>query len=94
MKFYVIKIQELKDDKSAKAIYEYDDINQALMVLHQNMASSIASDNVKNVVVLIMNSGGAVQRIERWERAEEPVEEVPEETEEETEEEPDEVVEE
>lgn len=77
--FYVVTIQNFEDaTPSAKAIFEYDSKDTATSTLFSTMASSMANENIKSVICLIMNEYGSTIKYERWERSPETTEEVTE----------------
>ena len=52
----------------AKAIWDKADLNEALMALHQVMASAMASQNVTSALAMIIDERGATLKHEYWER--------------------------
>jgi hypothetical protein len=53
---------------TAKAITDKSDLTSATMALHQVMASAMANPDVENVLAMIIDDTGAVQRHEYWVR--------------------------
>ena len=73
--FYLVTIQNFEDaSPSAKTIFEYDSKDTATITLFSTMASSMANENIKSVICLIMNEYGSTIKYERWERNPVPVE--------------------
>ena len=68
MKFYVISITTFSDGtKSQYGVTAYDDYNRALKVYHQKFANAINVDNIKRIMVQIVNDYGVVSKSEYWE---------------------------
>lgn len=66
---YMILIQTFEDETpTAKALFDYPDMDAAKAALFSTMASSMANDNIKTVVCEIINDRGGVLKHERWER--------------------------
>lgn len=68
--YYFIEITTTTNG-TAKAITEKSSLQEAEMQLHQTLASAMANPDVSSCVVMIIDSRGAVQRYEYWERPDE-----------------------
>lgn len=74
--FYLVTIQNFVDaSPSAKTIFEYDSKDTATSTLFSTMASSMANENIKSVICLIMNEYGSTIKYERWTRSPEAADE-------------------
>ena len=73
--FYVLTIQRFMDDSAeARSLFGYNTENEAKAVLFSTMASSMANENIKQVICMVLNEVGATTKYERWNRIEEEVE--------------------
>lgn len=67
--FYMVLIQTFVDGSAtAKALFDYPDIDSAKAALFSTMASSMANANIASVMCEIINEAGGVLKHERWER--------------------------
>ena len=67
--FYVLTIQRFMNENSeAKSIFSYNTEDEAKAVLFSTMASSMANENIKQVICMVLNDVGATTKYERWER--------------------------
>ena len=65
--FLVIIIQKFKDGSpTAKSLFDYATKDQAFSVLYSTMASSMANDNISDVICMILNENGGSIKYERW----------------------------
>lgn len=74
--YYLIEISTTSEN-TAKAIWDKNTLDDATIALHQSMAFGMSSENVLQILCMIINSTGAVMRSELWQRPvnTEPVEE-------------------
>ena len=67
--FYIVLIQTFEDaTPTAKALFEYANMDEAKTALFSTMFSSMSNDNIKSVMCEIINEAGGVLKHERWER--------------------------
>lgn len=65
MKFFVILTATFNDGTTdKKAIYEYDNENDAIANFHSNMASYMKMENVEHVLCMAINSQGGIYKNE------------------------------
>ena len=68
--YYLIE-KTVSNGASAKAIWEKETIDLALMQLHQVLASAMANQNVSSALCMVIDERGNVVRpAEYWERTE------------------------
>ena len=67
MKYYVIEVT-VANGAEARAITPKADINDAIMVYHQVLASARANGNVSSGLCMAVNSSGGVERSEAFTR--------------------------
>lgn len=68
--FYVLTIQRFMDGSAeARSIFSYNTEDDARAVFFSTMASSIANQNMKQVICMILNDVGSTTKYERWERS-------------------------
>ena len=79
--YYFINIQVLEDGTSPKAIFEYNDFDDADAQLHYEMWYAKSNkDNFKSIKCLILNERGNTIKLDVWDKPVPiPVEEVNEE---------------
>ena len=65
MKFYLEQIQA-QEGSEAKALFEYNSINEAEAAYHSTMASSILSDNILFVRCRVINQYGMENMKDFW----------------------------
>lgn len=56
------------ESQTAKAIWEKNSIDEAMMALFQGMSSAIANINVRTAMFMVIDHTGSIQRYEYWER--------------------------
>lgn len=66
MKFYVIEISEGDAKIKGKSIYEYDNLNEAIAMYHQKMASAMKSDLFTSEQILVINSENGVHVSDKY----------------------------
>lgn len=67
--FYMVLIQTFRDaTPTAKALFDYADMDSAKAALFSTMASSMANENIASVMCEIINDRGGVLKHEIWER--------------------------
>lgn len=67
--FYIVLIQKFMDGSpSAKALFEYDSKDTATSALFSTMASSMANNNIKSVLCMIIDDNGWTIKYEKWDR--------------------------
>lgn len=70
--FYVLTIQRFMDESAeARTLFGYNTEDEAKAVLFSTMASSMANQNMKQVICMVLNEIGATTKYERWGRVEE-----------------------
>lgn len=74
MKFYVNLIVD-KDDKTTKAIYEYDTVDECLASFHKNLGNNINGVGVNHVLAIAFNSEGGIYENTTWNKPETEVDE-------------------
>lgn len=65
--YFLIEITSTQAE-TAKAIWEKNSVDEAMMALFQGMASAIANINVQSAMFMVIDKTGAIQRYEYWER--------------------------
>ena len=65
--YYLIEIS-VTNSGIAKAIWDKDNLDTAMMQLHQTLASAMASENVSSCMCMIIDYQGMALRHEYWER--------------------------
>ena len=69
--FYIVEIDRfMNDDPEARAIYEYNSHDEALLALYNTMSYAMQNDNIKNILCMIITVDGFTDRREYWEREE------------------------
>ena len=75
--FYMVLIQTFEDGSpTAKALFEYETMDEAKSALFSTMFSSMSNENIKTVMCEIINEVGSVLKHERWERNPKPTAEI------------------
>ena len=67
--YYLIEKTTTQTGSPAKAISEKPNIDNAMMTLHQVMASAMANSAVTSALVMIIDERGAIQASDYWERS-------------------------
>jgi len=70
--FYLNQITTDKDGVTAKALFDYETNDAAVISLHQTMASAMSNDNVNHAMCMIFTDAGIVLKQENWDRPAEP----------------------
>lgn len=70
--FYLNQITTDKDGVTAKALFDYATQDEAVLVLHQVLASAMANQDVIHALCMIFNEAGTVLKSECWDRPIEP----------------------
>lgn len=68
MQYFLIEISKTLNGQVAKAIWEKETLDLALMQLHQTLASAMANENVDYILVQIIDGRGANYRSEFYQR--------------------------
>ena len=67
--FYLVIIQKFNNGaENAKAIYEYETPENAMIALYSTMASSMSDPTIASVACIIMNDRGVSLKQDRWDR--------------------------
>lgn len=67
-KFYFSQIQIFNDGTEAKALFDYNTFNDALLAYHSFMFSSMSNENIKSVIAVIIDSDTIPRIRDKWER--------------------------
>jgi len=65
--FFLIDITTTKDGQIAKALWDYPDLDTAVMNFHQSIASAMANENVVSFLRQIIDEAGITYRQEHYE---------------------------
>ena len=71
-KYYLNQITTDKEGITAKSLFDYETFDEAVIVLHQVMASAMSNENVNHALCMIFNEAGTVLKVECWDRPIEP----------------------
>lgn len=77
MKYYVIVIQRNNDNMESKGIFDYTNIDDAIIAYHSNCGSNRTAakeGTLSFYLVKVENDFGNTELVERWEKLETPVE--------------------
>ena len=69
MKFYLIEITTYTDGtKDSVGVYTYDDLTSALSNFHKKLGGAMGNEKYKSELCQVINSFGAIQAVEFWQR--------------------------
>lgn len=69
MNYFLVEITKTLDEQVAKAIWDKINMDNALISLHQGMASAMSNANVLEALFQIIDNRGQVYRTEYWSRS-------------------------
>ena len=68
MKYYLVEISEGSEKIAGKSIYEYDNRDNAIADFHSKLGISMKSELYTSELIIVINSTGATEKVEKWER--------------------------
>ena len=64
--FYVIEVSTVDSQIAGKAIYDRDELDKAVALFHQKLATAMNSELYTSELCMVIDSNGAVYKTEKY----------------------------